>query len=187
MIGGRYSVVSNIDIILTTGIQSNAGEDAFKLQDRVAVHNRFLLIFNSTSPLPSRFRKVHLIQEKSMAIMLKSRQEIAHLREAGRIVAETYEVLRPYIVPGMNTAELDRIAEEFIRSKGAIPVYKGYGARPQRNGYPAVPPFPATICTAINHVICHGIPNPQHVLKDGDIIGTDIGVRYSGWVGDSCA
>lgn len=121
-----------------------------------------------------------------MAIMLKSRQEIAHLREAGRIVAETYEVLRPYIVPGMNTAELDRIAEEFIRSKGAIPVYKGYGARPQRNGYPAVPPFPATICTAINDVICHGIPSPQHVLKDGDIIGIDIGVSYNGWVGDSC-
>ena len=121
-----------------------------------------------------------------MAIMLKSRQEIAHLREAGRIVAETYEVLRPYIVPGMNTAELDRIAEEFIRSKGAIPVYKGYGARPGRNGYPAVPPFPATICTAINDVICHGIPSPQHVLKDGDIIGIDIGVRYNGWVGDSC-
>src|SRR5947209_4353773 len=121
-----------------------------------------------------------------MAIMLKSRQEIAHLREAGRIVAETYEVLRPHIVPGMNTAELDRIAEEFIRSKGAIPVYKGYGAQPRRNGYPAVPPFPATICTAINDVICHGIPSPQQVLQDGDIIGIDIGARYNGWVGDSC-
>src|SRR5438270_2625505 len=121
-----------------------------------------------------------------MAIMLKSRQEIAHLREAGRIVAETYEVLRPHIVPGMNTAELDRIAEEFIRSKGAIPVYKGYGARPQRNGYLAVPPFPATICTAINDVICHGIPSNKDRLRDGDIIGIDIGVHYNGWVGDSC-
>ena len=55
-----------------------------------------------------------------MAIMLKSRQEIAHLREAGRIVAETYEVLRPYIVPGMNTAELDRIAEEFEGSNTCL-------------------------------------------------------------------
>src|SRR5438270_928603 len=112
-----------------------------------------------------------------MAIMLKSRQEIAHLCEAGRIVAETYEVLRPHIVPGMNTAELDRIAEEFIRSKGAIPVYKGYGARPQRNGYLAVPPFPATICTAINDVICHGIPSPQHVLQDRWTVCTADGSR----------
>jgi methionyl aminopeptidase len=121
-----------------------------------------------------------------VAVMLKSRQEIAHLREAGRIVAETYEVLRPHIVPGMNTAALDRIAEEFIRSQEAIPVYKGYGAKPRRNGYSAVPPFPATICTAINDVVCHGIPSPQQILQDGDIIGIDIGVRYHGWVGDSC-
>src|SRR2546421_12992912 len=105
-----------------------------------------------------------------MAIMLKSRQEIAHLREAGRIVAETYEVLRPHIVPGMNTAELDRITEEFIRSKGVIPDYKGYGARPSRNCYPTVPPFPATICTSINDGICHAIPSLKHVLQDEIII-----------------
>jgi methionyl aminopeptidase len=121
-----------------------------------------------------------------MAVILKSRQEIALLRQAGRIVAETYEVLRPYVVPEMNTAELDRIAEDFIRTKGAIPAYKGYGARPGRNGYPAIPPFPATICTAINDVICHGIPHPQQILHEGDIIGIDIGVNYKGWIGDSC-
>ncbi|HEX4205044.1 MAG TPA: type I methionyl aminopeptidase [Ktedonobacteraceae bacterium] len=121
-----------------------------------------------------------------MAVILKSRQEIALLREAGRIVAQTYEALRPHIVPGVNTAELDRIAEDLIRSKGAIPAYKGYGARAAKNGYPATPPFPATICTAINDVICHGIPDPQQVLHEGDIIGIDIGVRYQGWVGDSC-
>jgi methionyl aminopeptidase len=118
--------------------------------------------------------------------MLKSRQEIARLRQAGRIVAETYETLRPHIVPGMTTAELDRIAEDFIRSRGATPTYKGYGAKPARGGYPAIPAFPATICVAINDVICHGIPSTQDYLKEGDIIGIDVGVRYNGWVGDSC-
>ena len=121
-----------------------------------------------------------------MAVMLKSRHEIALLREAGRIVAETYEILRPHVVPGTTTAELDAIAEDFIRAKGALPVYKGYGARPATADQPAIPPFPATICVAINDVICHGIPSTEEYLKEGDIIGIDIGVRYNGWVGDSC-
>ena len=125
-------------------------------------------------------------RKKNMAVMLKSRQEIALLREAGRIVAETYEVLRPHIVPGVTTAELDAIAEDYIRSKGAIPVYKGYGARSAQAGQPAIPAFPATICVAINEVICHGIPSAEQHLKEGDIIGIDIGVRYNGWVGDAC-
>jgi methionyl aminopeptidase len=127
-----------------------------------------------------------IARKKYMAVMLKSLQEISRLRQAGRIVAETYEALRPYVVPGMNTAELDKIAEDFICSKGAIPVYKGYGAHPARSGYPAVPAFPATICVAINDVICHGIPGAQQYLQEGDIIGIDVGVRYNGWVGDSC-
>src|SRR5207248_4044670 len=105
-----------------------------------------------------------------MAVMLKSLQEIARMRQARRIVAETYEVLRPLVVPGMNTAELDRIAEDFIRTKGATPENKGYGARPARAGYPAIPAFPATICVAINDVICHGIPDTQQILKEGDIV-----------------
>jgi methionyl aminopeptidase len=121
-----------------------------------------------------------------MAVTLKSRNEIAQLREAGRIVAETYEVLRPYVKPDTSTAELDKIAEDYIRSKGAKPIYKGYGARPARNGLPAIPPFPATICVAINDVICHGIPSPKQILHEGDIIGIDIGVLYKGWVGDAC-
>src|SRR5438874_4573399 len=121
-----------------------------------------------------------------MAVTLKSRQEIAQLREAGRIVAETYEILRPYVKPGTTTAELDQIAEDFIRSKGAKPIYKGYGARPARSGMPAIPAFPATICVAVNDVICHGIPSPKQILREGDIIGVDIGVIYKGWVGDAC-
>jgi methionyl aminopeptidase len=121
-----------------------------------------------------------------MAIHLKSRQQIAQLREAGRIVAETYEVLRPHIVPGVSTAELDKIAETYIRSKGAVPSYIGYGAVPASKGHPAVPPFPATLCVAVNDVVCHGIPSPKDRLQEGDIIGIDIGVHYKGWVGDSC-
>lgn len=119
-------------------------------------------------------------------VILKSQQQIAKLREAGRIVAETYEVLRPHVVPGVTTAEIDKIAENYIRSKGAIPSYKGYGAMPAQHGRPAIPAFPATICTAINDVICHGIPSTRDRLQDGDIVGIDIGVHYNGWVGDSC-
>nr|BBH88220.1 methionine aminopeptidase [Thermosporothrix sp. COM3] len=121
-----------------------------------------------------------------MAVMLKSRSEIAKLREAGRLVAETFEVLRPYVKPGVSTAELDQIAEDYIRSKGATPIYKGYGARPARDGHPGTPPFPGTICASVNEVVCHGIPSKKAILKDGDIIGVDIGVLYNGWVGDSC-
>lgn len=121
-----------------------------------------------------------------MAVMLKSRNEIAQLREAGRLVAQTYDVLRPYVKPGVSTLELDTIAEDYIRSKGGKPIYKGYGARPAFNNMPAVPPFPATICVAVNDVICHGIPSAKQLLREGDIIGVDIGVLYKGWVGDAC-
>src|SRR5260370_16274992 len=113
-----------------------------------------------------------------MAVIFKSRQEIAGLREAGRVVAETFEVLRPYVVPGTSTAELDKIAEDYIRSRGALPIYKGYGAHPARSGQPAVPPFPGTICASVNEVICHGIPSPSKKLREGDIIGIHIGVFH---------
>ena len=108
-----------------------------------------------------------------MAIVLRSARQIAQIREAGRLVAETFETLRPHVRPGVTTRELDRIAEQFIRSRGAVPAYKGYRG------------FPATICVAPNSVICHGIPN-NTALKEGDIIGIDIGARLKGWFGDAC-
>ncbi|MBV9281313.1 MAG: type I methionyl aminopeptidase [Chloroflexi bacterium] len=114
-----------------------------------------------------------------MAIILKSRDEIARLREAGRIVAQTYELLAPYVVPGVSTLELDRRAEQFIRSKGAKPMYKGYSP-------PGHTPFPATICVAINDVIVHSFPRRKQHLSEGDIVGIDIGVVYDGWIGDAC-
>lgn len=117
-----------------------------------------------------------------MPITLKSRQQIAQLRDAGKLVAETFEVLRPHVVPGVTTADLDRIAEEYIRKHGAEPIYKGYVPRGARG----IPPFPGTICASVNDVICHGIPSAKQTLKTGDIIGVDIGVILNGWVGDSC-
>jgi methionyl aminopeptidase len=114
-----------------------------------------------------------------MSIVLRSRSQISAMREAGQLVAQAFEELRPRVRPGVTTHELDAIAEAFIRGHGAIPVYKGY--RP-RSGHP---PFPATICVAVNDVICHGIPNNQP-LRAGDIIGIDIGLRLNGWHGDAC-
>jgi methionyl aminopeptidase len=108
-----------------------------------------------------------------MAVLLRSRQQIAKMREAGRLVAEAFEMLRPHIRPGVTTKELDRLAEKYIRGHGATPVYKGYKG------------FPATICVAPNNVICHGFPS-NTPLHEGDIVGIDIGLRLDGWVGDSC-
>ena len=108
-----------------------------------------------------------------MTILLRSRQQIAKMREAGRLVAETFELLRPHIRPGVTTRELDQIAEKYIRSRGATPAYKGYKG------------FPATICVAPNNVICHGFPS-KTPLAEGDIVGIDIGARLDGWYGDAC-
>lgn len=108
-----------------------------------------------------------------MTILLRSRQQIAKMREASRLVAETFELLRPHIRPGVTTRELDQIAEKYIRSHGATPAYKGYKG------------FPATICVALNNVICHGFPS-KTPLVEGDIVGIDIGARLNGWYGDAC-
>ncbi|MFC4636847.1 type I methionyl aminopeptidase [Deinococcus hohokamensis] len=110
-------------------------------------------------------------------VALKSAREIELMRRAGALVADTFRVLEPYVKPGATLADLDRIAEEHIRKAGAVPAYLGYG--PKSN------PFPATICASINEVICHGIPGAQ-VLKDGDIVGVDIGVLMNGVYGDAC-
>ncbi|WP_322487880.1 type I methionyl aminopeptidase [Chloroflexus sp.] len=118
-----------------------------------------------------------------MAIILKSPAQIELLRAAGQLVGQTFNVLREHIRPGVTTAELDAIAEEFIRSHGAEPVYKGYVPAGRRN---YIPPFPGTICASINDVICHGIPSKRDRLRQGDIVGIDIGLRLNGWIGDAC-
>lgn len=108
-----------------------------------------------------------------MAVVLRSRKQIDLMRDANKLVAETFELLRGHVQPGATTIELDRMAEEFIRKNGAVPAYKGYRG------------FPATICVAPNNVICHGFPD-RTPLKAGDILGLDIGVQLRGWYGDSC-
>lgn len=105
-------------------------------------------------------------------IICKSDSELALMREAGRIVAETHRLLAQAVQPGVTTAQLDRMAEQFILSQGATPSFKGY------NG------FPASICTSVNEELVHGIPG-QRVLKEGDIISIDIGACYKGYHGDS--
>jgi methionyl aminopeptidase len=106
-------------------------------------------------------------------IQLKSPQQIARMRKAGLVVADTLRVLREAARPGVTTSELDEIAAREIRSAGAVPSFLGY------QGYPA------TICTSVNDVIVHGIPSPDTILKDGDIISIDCGAIYDGWHGDA--
>ncbi|MFC6617092.1 type I methionyl aminopeptidase [Deinococcus radiophilus] len=110
-------------------------------------------------------------------ISIKKPREIETMRRAGALVADTFRLLDPYVKPGVTLAELDRLAEEHIRAAGAVPAYLGYG--PKSN------PFPATICASVNEVICHGIPDGRE-LKEGDIIGVDIGVLLDGYYGDAC-
>jgi methionyl aminopeptidase len=105
-------------------------------------------------------------------IICKSEVELDLMREAGRIVAETHRLLARAIRPNITTKELDQIAEEFIRSQGAIPSFKGY------NG------FPGSICASVNEELVHGIPGPRK-LTEGDIISIDIGAQYKGYHGDS--
>jgi len=105
-------------------------------------------------------------------INIKSDREIELLKIAGNIVYQTHQYLKPFVKEGITTLELDKLAEDFIRSKGATPSCKGY------HGYPA------TLCTSINDEVVHGIPSKRK-LKNGDIITLDICACYKGYHGDS--
>ena len=107
-----------------------------------------------------------------MAIALRKPNEIEKLRAANKIVGGALELLREHTKPGMSLKELDAMAEDFIRSKGAKPSFKGlYG-------------FPASVCTSLNEVIIHGIPD-DYKLQEGDVIGYDIGSELEGYFGDA--
>jgi methionyl aminopeptidase len=105
-------------------------------------------------------------------IILKTPEEVAVMAKASRVVAETLEVLKRAVRPGVTTEELDRLAESEIRSRGALPAFKGY-----RN-------YPKTLCASVNEQVVHGIPS-KRVLKEGDIIGLDLGAIVGGFYGDS--
>jgi len=105
-------------------------------------------------------------------IICKSERELGYMREAGRVVAGALAEVEKMIRPGVTTAELDRVAEEYILSKGAKPAFKGlYG-------------FPATVCASINEEVVHGIPGLKK-MENGDIISIDVGAEINGYFGDA--
>ena len=114
-----------------------------------------------------------------MKVYLKTEDEIALMREANQLVGKTLSELAKHIKPGVTTLQLDQVADEFIRDHGAVPTFKGFP-----NPYGG--PFPASICTSVNDVVVHGVPNSQTVLQEGDIISIDCGTKLNGFCGDSC-
>ncbi len=111
-------------------------------------------------------------------IYLKSESEIEKMRHSCLMIAELFEALKEYIVPGANTLFLDQFADDFIRSRNGIPSFKGYVVD-------GLPPFPGAICASVNSAIVHGLPSKKRVLQDGDIIGIDVGVVKNGYHGDA--
>ena len=109
-----------------------------------------------------------------MAASIKTPEQIEKMRVAGRLAADVLEMIAPHVKPGVTTDELDQICYDYIVGvQKAIPANVGYKG------------FPKTICTSVNHVICHGIPSPGKVLKDGDIVNIDVTVIKDGWHGDT--
>lgn len=105
-------------------------------------------------------------------ITIKSKDEIVLMEEAGRIVAETFDVLEKSIEPGISTLELSKIGEKFIKSQNAYPTFKGYGG------------FPEALCISIDDEVVHGIPGLRK-LKNGNIVSIDIGATFKGYCGDA--
>ena len=95
------------------------------------------------------------------------------MRRAGRLAAKTLDFVTPYVEPGVTTGELDRLCHDFIRDHGATPAPLGYRG------------FPKSICTSVNHVVCHGIPDERKVLRNGDSLNIDVTVILDGWHGDT--
>jgi methionyl aminopeptidase len=107
-------------------------------------------------------------------IELKSAREIALMRRGGHILADVVDRLREVVKPGVSTLEIDEDVEAFIRSRGALPAFKGYRG------------FPATVCISINEEVVHGIPSAHRRVKEGDIVGLDLGCIVEGYYAD-CA
>lgn len=111
-----------------------------------------------------------------MPVTIKTPEEIEKMRVAGRLAAEVLEMIGDYVKPGVSTGELDRICHDHIVNvQQGIPAPLNYGN----------PPFPKSICTSVNHVICHGIPSDDKVLKKGDILNIDVTVIKDGYHGDT--
>ncbi len=111
-------------------------------------------------------------------IYLKSADEISKIRESCRIIALLFEEFDALVKSGVSTWELDLFADDFIRRMGGEPAFKGYTI-------PGLPPFPGAICASVNSAIVHGIPSRKVILKEGDILGIDVGVKKNGFYGDA--
>ena len=109
-------------------------------------------------------------------VRIKTSHEIELIRESCKIVADVLKLVGTKIQPGVTTLDLDRLAEDYIRSFGGVPAFKGYGHKKSNL-------FPATLCTSINDVVVHGIPS-KRALRDGDIVSVDVGVKKEGFFGD---
>jgi methionyl aminopeptidase len=112
-------------------------------------------------------------------IQLKSEREISLMRQAGICVWQAHQLVRGIVVPGVSTADIDRVVSEHFRQCGAQPLFKDYPH--QNTGRPA---FPAATCTSVNAEVVHGIPNDRP-LREGDIVSVDTGCRLNGWCGDA--
>jgi methionyl aminopeptidase len=108
-------------------------------------------------------------------IELKSSADLERMRRAGRLAAQALDAVGRAVAPGVTTKELDRLAEKVIRDAGGVPTFLGY------RGYTA------SICASINEEVVHGIPHPKRILRDGDIVGIDVGATLDGFVGDTAA
>lgn len=108
-------------------------------------------------------------------IYLKSSEDIKAMRDSGKILQELFEKILSFIKPGVTTADINKLAEEIIRSRNAIPSFLNYGN----------PPFPASICTSINEEVVHGIPSSKRTLRNGDIISIDAGAYLNGFHADA--
>jgi methionyl aminopeptidase len=112
-----------------------------------------------------------------MTITYKDADGVQGMRIAGRLASEVLDHITPHIQPGITTNDIDRLAADFMKLQGSTSATLGY----QPQGYP---PYPKSLCTSVNHVVCHGIPN-EKPLKKGDIVNVDVTVIKDGWFGDT--
>ena len=113
-----------------------------------------------------------ILDEYNNPVTIHTQEDFQKMRKAGRLASQVLDFITPYVKENVTTLELDQLCHDFIISKGAIPAplnYKG---------------FPKSICTSVNHVVCHGIPGKK-ILKDGDILNIDITVILDQWHGDT--
>ncbi len=113
------------------------------------------------------------LETEANRIIIHGAEDFEGMRKAGHLAAETLDFITPHVVPGVTTEELDRLCHEYIVERHAVPAPLNYRG------------FPKSICTSVNHVVCHGIPSDKKTLRDGDIVNIDVTVILDGWHGDT--